>query len=72
MQIPLIKGDRQSKLDYRENLPVNFTSVISQIKGSEGYLLSHDGFPHNVTIAPSYMSGAMYIKAHVTYPKQVL
>ncbi len=43
MQIPLIKGDRQSKLDYRENLPVNFTSVISQIKGSEGYLLSHDG-----------------------------
>tara|TARA_R100000544_G_scaffold36425_1_gene24720 strand:+ start:812 stop:2221 length:1410 start_codon:yes stop_codon:yes gene_type:complete len=43
ISIPLIKGDRQSKLDYRDNLPVNMTAVIRSIKGDDGYLLTHDG-----------------------------
>lgn len=43
MQLPLIKGERQSKVEYRDNLPVNFTAVARQTKGSAGYLLTHDG-----------------------------
>lgn len=43
LQLPLIKGDRHSNLDYRDLLPENFTSVSRSIKGDEGYLLSHDG-----------------------------
>lgn len=43
MQLPLIRGERQSNLDYRDNLPVNFTTVIKQTKGAGGYLLTHDG-----------------------------
>lgn len=41
--IPLIKGQRKSKYDYRDNLPVNMTAVASQIEGDTGYLLAHDG-----------------------------
>jgi len=41
--IPLIKGQRKSKYDYRDNLPVNMTSVVSQIEGDTGYMLTHDG-----------------------------
>lgn len=41
--LPLIKGDRKSKLDYRDNLPVNMTAVIREIEGDNGYLLTHDG-----------------------------
>lgn len=41
--IPLIKGQRKSKYDYRDNLPVNMTAVVSQVEGDTGYLLSHDG-----------------------------
>lgn len=43
ISVPLIKGDRHSKLDYRDNLPVNMTAVIRDIKGDQGYLLTHDG-----------------------------
>lgn len=39
----MIKGNRQSNLDYRDNLPVNFTAVVMDIKGDQGYLLTHDG-----------------------------
>lgn len=38
-----IKGLRQSKLDYRDNLTVNMTAVIRDVKGDEAYLLTHDG-----------------------------
>ena len=41
--LPLIKGDRHSDLDYRDNLPVNMTAVVRGIKGDKGYLLTHDG-----------------------------
>lgn len=41
--IPLIKGQRKSKYDYRDNLPVNMTAVASQVEGDTGYLLAHDG-----------------------------
>lgn len=39
----MIKGDRKSNYDYRDTLPVNLTAVIREIKGDQGYLLSHDG-----------------------------
>jgi len=42
-KLPFIKGDRKVKLDYRDNLPVNFTSVVANIRGDAGYLLTHDG-----------------------------
>lgn len=41
--IPLIKGQRKSNYDYRDNLPVNMTAVASQVEGDTGYLLAHDG-----------------------------
>jgi hypothetical protein len=43
LQLPMIKGDRLDKLDYRSNLPVNLTAVVRAIKGDDGYLLTHDG-----------------------------
>jgi len=43
IKLPLIKGDRASDFDYRSNLPVNLTAVIRNIRGDQGYLLSHDG-----------------------------
>lgn len=41
--IPLIKGQRKSNYDYRDNLPINMTAVVSQVEGDTGYLLAHDG-----------------------------
>lgn len=41
--IPLIKGQRKSNYDYRDNLTVNMTAVVSQVEGDTGYLLAHDG-----------------------------
>lgn len=41
--IPLIKGQRKSDYDYRDNLPVNMTAVAGQTEGDTGYLLAHDG-----------------------------
>lgn len=43
MKIPLIKGQRKSKYDYRDNLPVNMTAIAAQTEGDDGYLLAHDG-----------------------------
>ncbi len=43
LNLPMIKGNRQDNYDYRDNLPVNMTAVIRNIKGDQGYLLTHDG-----------------------------
>lgn len=44
LQAPIIKGDKiDSRTDYRDALPVNFTAVEREILGSNGYLLSHSG-----------------------------
>lgn len=43
IKLPMIKGDRKSDYDYRSNLPINLTAVIRNIRGDQGYLLSHDG-----------------------------
>ena len=42
-KLPFIKGDRKDNLDYRSNLPVNFTAIAKDIRGDAGYLLTHDG-----------------------------
>ena len=49
--IPLIKGQRKSNYDYRDNLPVNMTAVASQIEGDTGYLLAHDGLTEFGTVS---------------------
>ena len=47
LDLPLIKGQRDTKLDYRDNLPVNMTAVLSPVKNDpQGYLLTHDGLKH--------------------------
>ena len=43
LKLPLIKGDRKSDYDYRDNLPVNMTAVSRNVRGDQGYLLTHDG-----------------------------
>lgn len=43
MPIPFIKGQRKSKYDYRDNLPINMTAVATAIEGDQGYLIAHDG-----------------------------
>ena len=43
IKLPMIKGDRKSDYDYRSNLPINLTAVERNIRGDQGYLLSHDG-----------------------------
>lgn len=42
-KLSIVRGDRASKLDYRDNLPVNLTAVVKPVKGDNGYLVSHDG-----------------------------
>lgn len=48
--IPLIKGQRKSDYDYRDNLPVNLTAVASEIEGDTGYLIAHDGLAEFATV----------------------
>lgn len=43
MRLPLIRGDKQSDLDYTDLLPVNLTSIVREVKGDQGYLLANDG-----------------------------
>ena len=44
MQIPLIKGDKvDSKVDYRDALPVNMTAINHPIKGAAGYMYQWPG-----------------------------
>ena len=43
LNLPMIRGDRKDNLDYRDNLPVNFTAVVRNVRGDAGYLLTHDG-----------------------------
>lgn len=43
MQLPLLKGDKNTNLDYRDLLPVNMMPVIREVKGDQGYLLTVDG-----------------------------
>ena len=43
INLSLVRGDRQSNLDYTDALPVNFTPVVKSIKGDNGYLLANDG-----------------------------
>ena len=39
MQIPLLKGDKvDSRVDYRDALPVNMTAINHPIKGASGYM----------------------------------
>lgn len=41
--LPLVKGDKQSNLDYTDLLPINLTPVVRSVKGDTGYLLANDG-----------------------------
>lgn len=43
IQLPLLKGDKQTNLDYRDLLPVNMMPVVRSVKGDQGYLLTVDG-----------------------------
>ena len=50
LQAPIIKGDKvDAKTDYRDALPVNFTTVSREILGAKGYLLSHAGLTQHAT-----------------------
>jgi hypothetical protein len=49
--IPLVKGQRKSNYDYRENLPVNMTAIAAQIEGDTGYLLAHDGLTEFASVS---------------------
>ena len=49
IQAPIIKGDRVEKADYRDALPVNLTAVAKPIRGSAGYLQSHQGLVQHAT-----------------------
>ena len=49
--IPLIKGQRKSNYDYRDNLPINMTAIVSQVEGDTGYLLAHDGLTEFASVA---------------------
>lgn len=55
--IPLIKGQRNSRYDYRDNLPVNMTAVAEQIEGDSGYLLAHDGLKEFATTSGKARGG---------------
>jgi hypothetical protein len=44
MNIPISLGDKQDdETDYRDNLLVNYIMVERDIKGDQGYVMSHDG-----------------------------
>ena len=47
--IQLIKGQRKSNLDYRDNLMVNMTAVAEDIEGDQGYIIAHDGLTEFAT-----------------------
>lgn len=44
LPLPISIGDRHSdETDYRDNLLVNYTMVSRDIKGDQGYIISHEG-----------------------------
>lgn len=50
MQIPMIRGDMvKEDTDYHDFLPKNFVTIPKEIKGTQGYLLSHDGLARMFT-----------------------
>lgn len=51
MKIPLIKGQRKTKYDYRDNLPINMVAIPGQTEDDQGYLLAHDGLTEFATTA---------------------
>lgn len=57
LNIPISKGGRQDNFDYRDNLPVNFIGVPSQIKGDAGYLISHDGLTEFANVSGTARGG---------------
>lgn len=59
MKLSLIKGDRITNYDYRDSLPVNVTAVARQIKGDDGYMISHDGLDEFATTGGT-ARGAVY------------
>ena len=60
MQIPMIRGDMvKEDTDYNDFLPKNFVAIPKELKGSQGYLLSHDGLTRMFT-ASGVDRGAFY------------
>lgn len=50
IQIPIVKGDKLSaQTDYRDFLPKNMLAVAKQIRGADGYLISHAGLSRKQT-----------------------
>lgn len=44
IQLPIIRGDKKNQnIDYTDRLPKNMIAVAKQIRGANGYLISHDG-----------------------------
>ncbi len=50
LQAPIMRGDHVSdETDYRDSLPVNYTVVAKEVRGAQGYLLSHPGLSQHST-----------------------
>lgn len=60
MQIPMVRGDLvKEDSDYYDFLPKNFISIPKEVRGAQGYLLSHDGLTRMFT-ASGEDRGAFY------------
>lgn len=57
--IPLLSGDKIESSEYRDALPVNFTAVIKQIRGADGYVIVHPGLT-SYAVVPGKDRGATY------------
>jgi hypothetical protein len=57
LPIPIVKGDRESDFDYRDNLNVNYVGVPKQIKGDQGFIVAHDGLTEFATTSGTARGG---------------
>jgi hypothetical protein len=49
MKIPIVRGERTAATDYLDRLPKNMIAVAKPIRGSAGYLITHDGLKRYAT-----------------------
>ena len=50
IQVPIVRGDKLSnQTDYRDFMPKNMVAIAKEIRGAQGYLISHAGLKKLMT-----------------------
>lgn len=58
IQVPIVRGDKLSnQTDYRDFMPKNMVAIAKEIRGAQGYLISHAGLKKLMTASGECRGG---------------